>query len=226
MRALIVEDDPTIAGFVARGMAAAGHRMDIAASAEEAREALASRSYDVLVVDLMLPGEDGLSFIEAQRTAGLKTPILILSARHSVEDRIRGIRTGGDDYLVKPFSLSELQVRLEALVRRSAGVAESMEIRVGDLTVDVLGRRCKRQGQDVDLQPREFDLLVLLARSPDRVLSKSLILEKVWDYHFDPQTNVVDVLVSRLRKKVDRDFEPKLIHTVRGLGYVLRSPQG
>ncbi len=224
MQALIIEDDPTIADFVARGVSAAGHRMDTAGSAEEAREALASRSYDVLVVDIMLPGQDGLSFIEQQRASGLRTPILILSARHSVDDRIRGIRTGGDDYMVKPFSLSELLVRLEALVRRSVGITESMEIRVADLEIDVLGRRCKRQGTEVELQPREFDLLVLLARNPDRVLSKSLILERIWDYHFDPQTNVVDVLVSRLRKKVDRDFQPRLIHTVRGLGYVLRIP--
>ena len=176
---------------------------------------------DLAVVDLMLPGLDGLSLIDAVRKRGLNFPVLILSAKQSVDDRVRGLESGGDDYLTKPFAFAELLARVQALLRRSSSAAEPTELRVGDLVIDLLARRVTRAGQPVELRPREFALLEYLARQSGRVVSKTMILSRVWSYTFDPRTNVVDVLVCRLREKIDRPFEPKLLHTRRGMGYVL-----
>lgn len=226
MRILVVEDDPKIAQYLRKGLGEAGYRVDHLESAEEGLSAASLESYDVLVVDLMLPGKDGFQLIEELRGRGVATPILILSARQSVDDRVRGIRAGGDDYMTKPFSFSELQVRVEALIRRTRMSGGSPAIlATGDITMDLLSREVTRQGARLDLQPREFSLLEFFLRHPGQVLTKTMILEHVWSYDFDPQTNVVDVLVSRLRGKVDRDFEPRVIHTIRGVGYVYR-PEG
>ena len=221
-----MEDDAKIAQYLRKGLGEAGYRVDHLESAEEGLSAAGLEAYDVLVVDLMLPGKDGFWLIEELRGRGVGTPILILSARQSVDDRVRGIRAGGDDYMTKPFSFSELQVRVEALIRRTRMSGGSPAIlATGDITMDLLSREVTRQGTRLELQPREFSLLEFFLRHPGQVLTKTLILEHVWSYDFDPQTNVVDVLVSRLRGKVDRDFEPKVIHTIRGVGYVYR-PEG
>lgn len=229
MQCLVVEDDEKIAEFLKRGLTEAGYQVNVLTTAEEALGALTLGSTDVAIVDVMLPGKDGLWLITEARGRGVQTPILILSARGSVQDRITGIRTGGDDYLTKPFSFGELLVRLEALLRRSGrggGMTETgTHLSVGDITMDLLARIVTRQGVQVDLQPREFTLLEYFLRHADQVLTKTMILEHVWHYDFDPQTNVVDVLVSRLRGKIDRNFEPKVIHTVRGVGYVYK-PNG
>ena len=222
MRALLVEDDATIAEFVARGLREAGFAVDHAGDGEAGFQLAVSEPYDVAIVDVMLPKRDGLSLIEALRAKGVATPVLILSARRSVDDRVRGLQTGGDDYLTKPFAFSELLARVQALVRRASRTAEPTTITVDDLVVDLLSRRVTRGGAAVDLRPREFALLEYLMRNAGRVVSKTMILSHVWDYNFDPQTNIVDVLVSRLREKIDRPFEKKLLQTVRGVGYVLR----
>jgi len=222
MRIIIVEDDNKIAQFIARGLTEAGYQVDHETDAESAIPLMARNEYSAAVVDVMLPGMDGLSLIETVRERGAGIPILILSARRSVDDRVLGFQKGGDDYLTKPFSFSELLVRLQALIRRSSKTAAPTFLQVGDLRMDLLSRVVRRGESEIVLQPREFSLLEYFMRNPDRVVSKTMILEQVWDYDFDPQTNVVDVLVSRLRSKVDRDFEQKLIHTVRGVGYVLR----
>ncbi|TVR67550.1 MAG: DNA-binding response regulator [Spirochaetaceae bacterium] len=223
MRILVVEDDAKIAQYLRKGLGEAGYRVDHLESAEEALSAASLEAYDVLVVDLMLPGKDGFWLIGELRGRGVSTPILILSARQSVDDRVRGIRAGGDDYMTKPFSFSELQVRIEALIRRTrmSGTTPS-SLSEGDITMDLLSREVRRQDERLELQPREFSLLELFLRHPGQVLTKTMILEHVWSYDFDPQTNVVDVLVSRLRGKIDRDFEPKVIHTIRGVGYAYR----
>jgi two-component system OmpR family response regulator len=182
-------------------------------------------SYDAIVVDRMLPGLDGLSVVQSLRAAQDRTPVLILSALGEVEDRVEGLRKGGDDYLTKPFAFSELLARLEALVRRGDAEAVATKLQVADLEMDLLARTVKRGGVTIDLQPREFQLLEYLMRHSGQVVTRTMLLEKVWDYHFDPQTNVIDVHVSRLRRKIDRDFDPSLLHTVRGAGYVLRAPQ-
>ena len=223
MRALLVEDDPTIADFVARGLRENGFAVDTAADGEAALEETQRTFYDVAVVDLMLPKRDGLSLIEAMRRRGIQTPVLILSARRSVDDRVKGLQTGGDDYLTKPFAFAELLARVQALVRRATRAPEPTTMRVGDLTLDLLSRRVTRGDTLIDLRPREFALLEYLMRNAERVVSKTMILSHVWEYNFDPQTNIVDVLVSRLREKIDRPFEKKLLHTVRGVGYVLRA---
>ena len=225
MRVLIVEDDEKIAGFIVKGLREAGFAADRAETAEEARALFAPGRYDAAVVDIMLPGMDGLELIERVRASGIVTPILILSARHTVDDRIQGFRTGGDDYLVKPFSFSELLVRLQALIRRSSMAAPTTRFVVGDLELDLLSHEVRRSGDLLELQPREFSLLEYMMRNSGRVLSKTMILEHVWDYSFDPQTNVVDVLVWRLRGKVDKEYEQKLIHTIRGVGYVLKESE-
>lgn len=224
MRVIVVEDDPKIGQFVARGLREAGFAVDHVERAEEALPRLADGTYDAAVVDVMLPGMDGLTLIEELRSRGVTTPVLVLSAKRSVEDRVQGFTRGGDDYLTKPFSFSELLVRVQALIRRSSQSAAPTRLSLADLEVDLLSRSVRRGGTEIELQPREFSLLEYLLRNPDRVLSKTMIMEHVWDYDFDPQTNVVDVLVSRLRSKVDKDFGEKLIHTVRGVGYVLKSP--
>jgi two-component system, OmpR family, response regulator len=222
MRALLVEDDAVIADFVAGGLREAGFAVDVAADGERGLELALSGGFDVAIVDVMLPKLDGIGVIEGLRRRGRTTPVLILSARRSVDDRVRGLQAGGDDYLIKPFAFAELLARVQALVRRSAGTSEPTRLTAGGLTMDLLSRQVARDGTPLDLRPREFALLEYLMRNPGRVLSKTMILSRVWGYSFDPGTNVVDVLVSRLREKVDREFERKLIQTVRGAGYVLR----
>lgn len=222
MRVLVCEDDRVIADFVAQGLREAGFAVDVASTGTAGLRLAIDNSYDVAVVDVMLPGLDGLALIERVRAAQVRTPVLILSARRSVDDRVKGLQAGGDDYLTKPFAFAELLARVQALIRRSSGTAEPTRLIAGDLTMDLLSRRVERAGQLIDLRPREFALLEYLMRHPGRVLSKTMILSHVWGYSFDPGTNVVDVLVSRLRDKVDRGFDRKLIHTVRGAGYVLK----
>jgi two-component system OmpR family response regulator len=221
---LLVEDDDVIAEFVARGLGEAGFAVDRASDGEEGMELAVRNAYDVAVVDIMLPRLDGLGLIDRLRRRGRSTPVLILSARRSVDDRVRGLQAGGDDYLVKPFDFSELLARVQALVRRATGVAEPTRLELGPLTLDLLSREVKRGGVLLDLRPREYALLEYLMRNGGRVVSRTAILSHVWGYNFDPHTNAVDVLVSRLRDKLDREVEDKLLQTVRGAGYVLRSP--
>src|SRR6516225_5126954 len=222
MHALIIEDDHTIADFVARGLREAGFAVDVAGDGEEGLQVALERSPDVAIVDLMLPRRDGLSVIDGLRRRGRTTPVLILSARRSVDDRVRGLQAGGDDYLTKPFAFAELLARVQALMRRASRTAEPTTLTVHDLVVDLLSRRVTRGGAPIDVRPREFALLEYLMRNHGRVVSKTMILSHVWEYNFDPQTNIVDVLVSRLREKIDKPFDQKLLHTVRGVGYVLR----
>jgi len=222
MRALIIEDDQTIADFVSRGLKEAGFAVDHAKDGEEGLALALDTSYDVAIVDLMLPKRDGLSIIDELRRRGRSTPVLILSARRSVDDRVHGLQAGGDDYLTKPFAFSELLARVQALVRRASRAPEATTLTVGDLTLDLLSRKVTRGGTPVELRPREFALLEYLMRNATKVVSKTMILSHVWSYNFDPQTNIVDVLVSRLRDKIDKPFETKHLHTVRGVGYVLR----
>jgi DNA-binding response OmpR family regulator len=222
VRALIIEDDPTIAEFIGRGLREAGFAVDSARDGDEGLSGALARPYDVAVVDLMLPGRDGLSLIDELRRRGSTIPILILSARRAVDDRVRGLQAGGDDYLTKPFAFAELLARVQALVRRATRSPEPTTLTVGDLQLDLLSRKVTRQGTQIDLRPREFALLEYLMRNAGRVVSKTMILSHVWEYTFDPQTNVVDVLVSRLRDKIDRPFESKMLRTVRGAGYVLK----
>ncbi|MCK9377607.1 MAG: response regulator transcription factor [Syntrophobacterales bacterium] len=222
MRLLVVEDDAKIASFVIKGLEQAGFAVDHAADGEDGLHRALTEAYDAAIIDLMLPKLDGLSLIEELRRQQKDTPVIILSARRSVADRIKGLQTGSDDYLVKPFSFAELLARVQALIRRGSSTAHPTRLVAGELVMDLLSREVSRRGEKIDLQPREFALLEYLLRQAGRVVSKTMILEHVWDYSFDPQTNVVDVLVCRLRTKVDRDIEAKLIHTIRGVGYVLR----
>jgi two-component system OmpR family response regulator len=196
--------------------------VDVAATGTDALKKALEGGYDAAVMDVMLPGMDGLAVIEQMRARRQQTPVLILSARHTVDDRIKGLQAGGDDYLTKPFAFAELLARLQALLRRAAGTTEPTRLVVGDLTLDLLSRKVERAGKAIELRPREFALLEYLMRHPGRVLSKTMILSHVWGYSFDPGTNVVDVLVSRLRDQVDEGFETRMIHTVRGAGYVLK----
>jgi heavy metal response regulator len=223
MRLLVVEDDKKIASFVSRGLKEAGYVVDIAERGDDAFQLALHNHYDVAIVDLMLPGLDGLSLIERWRAQKVKMPVIILSAKRSVDDRVKGLQVGGDDYLTKPFAFSELLARIQALFRRSTAMNEPTTLTYGDLTLDLLSREVRRGGRQIELQAREFALLEYLLRNAGRVVSKTMILEHVWDYNFDPKTNVIDVLVSRLRSKVDRDFDHKLIHTMRGFGYVLKA---
>ena len=223
MRALIVEDDPTIASFIARGLKEAGFAVDQAADGMAGLDLARTGPHDVAIVDVMLPGLDGMALIEAMRREGIRTPVLILSARQSVNDRVRGLEIGGDDYLTKPFAFPELLARVNALIRRATGAAPQTQLTVGDLTLDLMTRRAVRAGREIELRSREFALLEYLMRNAGRVVSKTMILSHVWDYAFDPRTNVVDVLVFRLREKIDKGFPAKLIHTVRGMGYVLKA---
>jgi DNA-binding response OmpR family regulator len=222
MRVLVVEDDEKIAGFVAKGLREAGFAVDTVKSGEDGLSYLLSGSFDAAVADIMLPGMDGLTMISRLRESRVTTPILILSARRSVDDRILGFQKGGDDYLTKPFSFSELLVRLQALIRRSGSAAAPVRLQFEDLVMDPLTREVRRGGERIDLQPREYSLLEYFLRHPGQVLSKTMILEHIWDYDFDPQTNVVDVLVFRMRNKIEKDGSPRLLHTLRGMGYVLR----
>ena len=222
MRILVAEDDQVIADFVSQGLREAGYAVDVAATGTDALRRAQDGGYDAAVMDVMLPELDGLSVIEQLRAKKNQMPVLILSARHTVDDRVKGLQAGGDDYLTKPFAFAELLARLQALLRRAGGASEPTRLTVGDLTLDLLSRRVERAGKPLDLRPREFALLEYLMRHPGRVLSKTMILSHVWGYSFDPGTNVVDVLVSRLRDKVDEGFDTKLIHTVRGAGYVIK----
>jgi DNA-binding response OmpR family regulator len=222
MRILVAEDDDVIADFVAQGLREAGYAVEVVANGQEALKKALDGGYDAAVMDVMLPGLDGLSAIEQLRAKHIAMPVLILSARHTVDDRVRGLQAGGDDYLTKPFAFAELLARLQALLRRAGGAAEPTRLAVGDLTLDLLSRKVQRAGRAIELRPREFALLEYLMRHPGRVLSKTMILSHVWGYSFDPGTNVVDVLVSRLRDQVDEGFERRMIHTVRGAGYVLK----
>ncbi|MBL7212134.1 MAG: response regulator transcription factor [Desulfobacteraceae bacterium] len=222
MRLLVVEDDKKIASFVSKGLREAGFAVDAAGDGVDGLHLALTEPYDAAVVDIMLPGLDGLSLIERLREKNIKTPVLILSAKRTVDDRVRGLQTGGDDYMTKPFSFSELLARIQALIRRASQTSDPSSLRAGDLAIDLLSRQANRGGQPINLPSREFSLLEYLMRNKGRIISKTSILEHVYDYSFDPQTNVVDVLVCRLRNKVDRDFKPKMIHTVRGMGYVLK----
>jgi two-component system OmpR family response regulator len=223
VRVLLVEDDDTIAAFVEKGLREAGFAVDRAADGRTGLQRALADSYDAAIVDVMLPQMDGLDLIDTLRAKHVRTPVLILSARRSVDDRVRGLQAGGDDYLTKPFAFAELLARVQALIRRATGAAEPTRLTVADLRLDLLTRKVSRGDRAVDLRPREFALLEYLMRNPDRVVSKTSILSHVWGYNFDPNTNVVDVLVSRLRDKIDRPFTAKLLRTVRGVGYVLRS---
>ena len=222
MRILVIEDDSKIAGFVVNGLKQNGFAVDHAADGEQGLAMAGSITYDTIVLDVMLPKLDGLSLLRELRREKVRTPVLILSAKASVDDRVTGLQAGGDDYLTKPFAFSELLARVQALIRRSTQVVEPSTISAAGLTMDLLSRDVTRGGRHIELQSREFALLELLMRHPGRAVTKTMIMEHIWDYSFDPQTNVVDVLVHRLRSKVDKDFEVKLIHTIRGVGYVLK----
>jgi two-component system OmpR family response regulator len=220
MRILVVEDDKKIASFVVNGLKQSGYAVDHSAEGEHGLIMAQSIAYDAAVVDIMLPKLDGLSLIQQLRAKGTRIPVLILSAKASVDDRVKGLQAGGDDYLTKPFAFSELLARIQALIRRSTQATEPTRLVVGDLTLDLLTRQVERGGEQIELQPREFALLEYLMRNPNRTVTKTMILEHIFDYSFDPQTNVVDVLVHRLRSKVDKDRA--MLSTIRGVGYVLR----
>ncbi|MGA1597988.1 MAG: winged helix-turn-helix domain-containing protein [bacterium] len=223
MKLLLLEDEQKVADFVRKGLEEAGFVVEHTTRGEEALRLAEAEEYDIAVLDVMVPGLDGLSVIRKLREQKNRLPVLILSAKHTLEDRVSGIELGADDYLTKPFSFTELLVRVQALIRRTSLNAEPTTLQFADLEMSLLSREVTRAGQPLHLQPREFSLLEYFLRHPGRVLSKTFILEHVWGYDFDPQTNVVDVLVSRLRSKVDKEFEPKLIHTLRGVGYVLKA---
>jgi two-component system, OmpR family, response regulator len=220
MRILVVEDDNKIASFVVKGLKQSGFAVDQSGDGEEALALAETTPYDAAVVDIMLPKLDGLSLIQRLRSQGFKLPVIILSAKASVDDRVKGLQAGGDDYLTKPFSFSELLARVQALIRRASQTTEPTKLSVGDLTLDLLTREANRAGEKIELQPREFALLEYLMRNPGRTVTKTMILEHIFDYSFDPQTNVVDVLVHRVRSKIDPD--KTRLHTLRGVGYVLR----
>jgi two-component system, OmpR family, response regulator len=222
MKLLVVEDDRETASYLAKGLGESGYTVDRAGDGREGLFLASSGGYDAIVLDRMLPGIDGLSMLSALRAAEIRTPALILSALGSVDDRVKGLRAGGDDYLVKPFAFSELLARLEAVLRRGSAGPATTALRVADLELDLLTRSVRRCGKPVDLLPREFRLLEYLMRNAGHVVTRTMLLEHVWDYHFDPQTNVIDVHISRLRQKIDRNFARPLLHTVRGAGYCLR----
>ena len=221
VRILVVEDDEKIASFIVKGLKQNGYAVDHCPDGEQAFAVANAVAYDAAVVDLMLPKLDGLALIERLRAGGSRMPVVILSAKASVDDRVKGLQAGGDDYLTKPFAFSELLARVQALIRRATQTAEPARLTVGELTMDLLTREVRRAGERIELQPREFALLEYLMRHPGRVVTKTMILEHIFDFSFDPQTNVVDVLVHRLRSKADPDR--KMIQTLRGIGYVLRS---
>ena len=222
MRLLLVEDDIKIAQFVINGLREAGFAVDHAANGEDGLHLALTEPYDVAVVDIMLPKIDGLTLIEKVRRQQINMPVLILSAKRSVDDRIKGLKTGSDDYLVKPFSFAELLARIQALIRRSTRMIAPTELKVADLNMDLDKHKVYRSDQEVNLQPLEFSLLEYLMRNTGRVVSKTMIMEHVWDYNFCPQTNVVEARICYLREKIDKNYDNKLIHTVRGVGYVLK----
>jgi len=222
MRILVVEDDKKVASLIVKGLKQEGFAVDHAADGEDGLHLALNEPYDACIIDIMLPKLDGLSLIKEMRHQKIGTPVIILSAKRSVDDRVKGLQTGSDDYLVKPFAFSELLARVQALIRRGTASASPTQLVVGDLRMDLLTREVFRRDQKIDLQPREFALLEYLMRNAGRVISKTMIMEHVWEYNFDPQTNVVDVLVCRLRDKMERDVEKKMLHTIRGVGYVLK----
>ncbi|MGH9789067.1 MAG: winged helix-turn-helix domain-containing protein [Candidatus Acidiferrales bacterium] len=222
MRILLVEDDKKTAAFIAKGLQRAGFAVDHAANGEDGLHLALTEPYDAAVVDIMLPKQDGLAIIEELRRQKINTPVILLSAKRSVDDRIRGLQTGSDDYLTKPFAFSELLARVRALIRRASGAPEPTRLQVGELSLDLLKREASRGGTKLELQPREFALLEYLMRHAGEAVSKTTLLEHIWEYDFDPQTNVVDVLVCRLRKKLEAGADEELIHTIRGVGYVLK----
>jgi two-component system, OmpR family, response regulator len=222
MRILVIEDDDKIASFIVKGLKQHGFAVDHAGDGEEGFSMMRAVNYDAAIVDIMLPKLDGLALIGQVRQNRIFTPILILSAKVTVDDRVAGLQAGGDDYMTKPFAFSELLARVQALIRRATHTAEPTTLSAGDITMDLVSREVTRAGHKIELQSREFALLELMLRDPGKVVTKTMILEHVWDYSFDPQTNVVDVLVHRLRSKVDKDFPVKLIQTIRGVGYVLK----
>jgi two-component system, OmpR family, response regulator len=222
MRLLLVEDDLKIASFINKGFKAAGFAVDHALDGHDGLHLALTEPYDAAVIDIMLPKLDGLSMIETMRREGIRLPVIILSAKGSVDDRVRGLQRGSDDYLTKPFAFSELLARVQALMRRAGGSSEPTRLTAGDLSMNLVSREVVRAGNKIDLQPLEFSLLEYLMRNKGKVVSKTMIMEHVWDYHFDPQTNVVEARICRLRDKIDKDFSGKLIHTVRGVGYVIR----
>jgi DNA-binding response OmpR family regulator len=223
VRVLVVEDDKKIASFVTSGLKQSGFAVDHSGDGEEAYALASATPYDAAIVDVMLPKMDGISLVQSLRREGLKTPVIFLSAKGSVEDRVKGLQSGGDDYMTKPFSFAELLARLQAIIRRSSqSGTEPTRLVAGDLSLDLLTREVARAGQKIELQPREFALLEYLMRNPGKVVTKAMILEHIFDYSFDPQTNVVDVLVHRLRGKIDKEFSKKLIQTYRGIGYALK----
>lgn len=224
MRLLIVEDDKKLASFIVKGFEEAGFAVDHCSDGEEGLVMATGNEYDAAVIDIMLPRLTGLELVQELRRQKNTLPVLILSAKASVDDRVRGLQTGGDDYLAKPFAFAELLARVQALIRRGSNTSEPTSLQVGDLSLDLLSRKVSRSGQRVELQAREFSLLEYLMRNAGRVVTKTMILSHVWDYSFDPQTNVVDVLVCRVRNKIDKHFEPKMIRTIRGMGYVLEAP--
>jgi two-component system OmpR family response regulator len=223
MRVLLIEDDRQMADYLRKALVEVGAVADHTAEGREGLLQAASGDYDALIVDRMLPGLDGLGIVRTLRASGNRTPVLILSALGEVDDRVEGLRAGGDDYLVKPFAFSELHARLEALLRRGTTDSPETRLRVADLEMDLLKRDVTRAGRPIQLQPREFRLLEYLMRHAGQVVTRTMLLEQVWDYHFDPQTNVIDVHISRLRGKIDRDFDTPLLQTVRGAGYMLRA---
>lgn len=223
MRILVVEDDPEAQRYLVKGLREAGHVIDEASDGETGLALALSRSYDVAVVDRMLPRLDGLRLVATMREERNNTPVLFLSALSDVDDRVKGLRGGGDDYLTKPYSFAELLARLDALVRRRDPGSVKTRLNVGDLELDLLSRTARRSGAVIDLQPREFRLLEYLMRHAGQIVTRTMLLENVWEYHFDPQTNVIDVHVSRLRAKIDKGFDLPLLHTVRGAGYMIRA---
>ena len=225
MKLLVVEDDRETAAYLVKGLAESGYTVDHADDGRDGLFLATSGNYDAMVLDRMLPGLDGLALLGAVRGGGIRTPALILSALGSVDERVNGLRAGGDDYLVKPFAFSELLARIEALLRRGGSPASVTRLRVADLELDLLARSVKRGDKPIDLLPREFQLLEYLMRNAGHVVTRTMLLENVWDYHFDPQTNVIDVHISRLRQKIDKNFAHPLLHTVRGAGYCLRSEE-
>ena len=222
MRILLVEDDLKIAGFVVKGLKESGFVVDHAVDGDEGLHMALVSHYDAAIIDIMLPKMDGLSLIEEIRSNKIKMPLLILSAKRSVDDRVMGLQRGGDDYLTKPFAFAELLARIQALIRRTSQIAEPMHLEVNDLYLNLLTREVMRDKRRIELQPKEFSLLEYLMRNKGRVVSKTMIVEHVWGYNFDPQTNVVEARMSKLRDKIDKDARVKLIHTIRGVGYVLR----
>lgn len=223
MKLLIIEDDREAATYIVKGLSESGYVVDHADDGRSGLFMSTTGNYDALIVDRMLPNMDGLALIAALRAAEIRTPVLILSALGAVDDRVKGLRAGGDDYLVKPFAFAELLARIEALLRRGSSGPATTKLRVGDLEMDLLTRMVQRAGREVELLPREFHLLEFLMRHAGQVVTRTMLLENVWDYHFDPQTNVIDVHVSRLRQKIDKGFAKPLLHTVRGAGYCLKT---